>query len=736
MRRRSWILLIVVGLGGLAETRPILLSYLGTTGGSKQCLEVEKLEHQGCTNTKGWFDGTNGCEAYEKQEEQGQQWCTLYGQMEFLQGSAQKNCCVCGGGNGTVREWRVKDEVSVRLGNTWVLGIIQTVKPKAGIAYEVSLPNTYIGGGRRKRMAVRKETTVRPRSDQPPSMLKLKTCNLRKPAQRWLYDGNLTGPDGLALGSAPSSEAKLETAEILGLPDIVHIKVGATCLAAGKFGEPTWANPKFVGCVDSYYKDMPFIMWETVDAKEPDEDQDDYDRVLDLVRGGVSEMAPWDVLGVDRTATTKEVKAAFRDLSRVLHPDKRRKLAQLIEMPFHEVTEIADAIFTAAQNAYDGLKNDDDRARNIFRQQHEKDEKLFGPSANVLELSPNDFPDGVFFPRRKKNDVWVIMLYSSSCSMSRAMAPLVNLAAKVSDVPFGAYPCGGHGAAAAERKRRGFAAVFDDKICAMLEPGFSETPRFVAISGDVPSFRFFYDSVRAPEFSTKLLDFSRKAHRLFHLHSLVDTVDTDEALDAALDDNDGLKVVVYVRLSSTIDANLNQGVATFVPSLVLKLKDAGARLIVADCGKFHCDPIDFLPAVHLYPDLGGGPIPLLDEAFTDLRDAQVALTALANTLAATKPSTSLSTSDDDDLFKENSEEEQEEAPECQTSPQHSPPLYDGLPNTWQDPAGELPEGQGPPTPRPVEGRLEPRAQTPQRGGGGGGIIYGGNSFGSGGAIGH
>jgi len=48
----------------------------------------------GCTNTPGWSDGTNGCDAYYSFPD----WCDIYGGWNNGQGAAQENCCICGGG--------------------------------------------------------------------------------------------------------------------------------------------------------------------------------------------------------------------------------------------------------------------------------------------------------------------------------------------------------------------------------------------------------------------------------------------------------------------------------------------------------------------------------------------------------------------------------------------------------------------------------------------------------------
>ena len=63
----------------------------------------------------------------------------------------------------------------------------------------------------------------------------------------------------------------------------------------------------------------------------------------------------------------------------------------------------------------------------------EKAERLFGTSQDVLELSPEDvLVDENGAPRVRPQDktvAWVVVLYNPSCMMSRAVAPLIELAA-------------------------------------------------------------------------------------------------------------------------------------------------------------------------------------------------------------------------------------------------------------------------------------------------------------------
>ena len=113
-----------------------------------------------------------------------------------------------------------------------------------------------------------------------------------------------------------------------------------------------------------------------------------------------------------------------------------------------------------------------------------------------MELSPEDvLVDENGAPRVRPQDktvAWVVVLYNPSCMMSRAVAPLIELAAAQSpETRFAAFACGGHGPEKVEFERKGFAAVFEDPICQALEPGFSESPCCVEIKS-VGCTRYFF----------------------------------------------------------------------------------------------------------------------------------------------------------------------------------------------------------------------------------------------------
>ena len=64
----------------------------------------------------------------------------------------------------------------------------------------------------------------------------------------------------------------------------------------------------------------------------------------------------FDYLGLDRTATTEEIKSAYRNLSITLHPDKN---------PTHVAK--ATSLFRQLREAYEALKDDHERANYLNR---------------------------------------------------------------------------------------------------------------------------------------------------------------------------------------------------------------------------------------------------------------------------------------------------------------------------------------------------------------------------------
>ena len=110
---------------------------------------------------------------------------------------------------------------------------------------------------------------------------------------------------------------------------------------------------------------LPSRLWRIRCDSGEEEDGALVERIAALLaRPDASTLPPWEVLGVARNAEPAAVKGAFRELSRLLHPDKRSWLGRKIS---GERLARADALFATAQKAYDGLKSGDAKAREKLR---------------------------------------------------------------------------------------------------------------------------------------------------------------------------------------------------------------------------------------------------------------------------------------------------------------------------------------------------------------------------------
>ena len=742
--------------------------------------------------TRPWHDGTNGCAAYEREETRGHGWCALYGAHPFPQGSAKQACCACGGGRNVTRAFGAGDDVEVKVqGGAWRAATVSTASPGGGSLYAVRVGN--------KQATVLSEATIRPRPP-PRDGLALAPCDPGDAAARadlrWALVG-ASPENGSSLlaslrhvasgamlsgkfpGEQPKGRAQVTSSLLYaGEPsqgdadawggstlrvrsafgggaaawrpwaEIIR-KTGdrarEDCLIGGRFGQPGLSKAEWTKCDDHMFDGLPGKMWKlTCDAGDDFGGDGALARaasLLALPEASIRALAPWRALGVGRGADAKAVKQAFRELSRVLHPDKRALLQSKI--PSASAAN-ADALFDVAQRAYDGLKGTDEALREKFRLANEKDGGLFDGSV-VAELRPSDLKEDrgdLAWNATNSTTLWIVMLYSPSCMMSRSIAPLVEAAAaafREKDrgvaVKFGAYACGEHGDAKAKTNKKGFAGVFEDPVCASLEPGLSETPRFAAAVEGAASpswdrWRDTFGRVSAPNFPRRLVAFADRAARLLAAARTVERVERpfDEPLANA--------VALYVDDATPLSAAVEIAFAAKARDVAA----AGFRAVVADCAGWCADAgVAFAPQIRVYGP--GGEFGLLDEAFEELRDAEVAIASVAATLAAVATPSDAVALDDADGFEA---DDAEAAGACGAAP-------DGAAADARldapDPLGLSPPRTTEPdmAPRGIGGaapKLSPRSEQRRVGGGAGepfrgnSALYGGGmARGGGGAIG-
>ena len=251
-----------------------------------------------------------------------------------------------------------------------------------------------------------------------------------------------------------------------------------------------------------------------------------------------------------------------------------------------------------------------------------------------MELSPEDvLVDENGAPRVRPQDsavAWVVVLYNPSCMMSRAVAPLIELAAAQSvETRFAAFACGGHGSEKVEFERKGFAAVFEDPICQALEPGFSESPRVAAAAGagEVAAPRLVsFGRVAAPDLPDRLLAYATRAAAHVKVAGSIDRTNNVDEWHA----QGGLRVALYLDARPEGDKAAAAAAEAAVSARARGLRAAGARILVAACfGSEGCGEQDvrFAPMLRVYgPDDVAGQA-VLDEPLVDARDAAIAVSA-------------------------------------------------------------------------------------------------------------
>ncbi|KAJ1449148.1 hypothetical protein M885DRAFT_114045 [Pelagophyceae sp. CCMP2097] len=545
-----WAAVALLGLPAasavLACEGDVTVAFFAASG--RLCLShepaLERTASRRCVDTRKWNDGTNGCKAYADAESKGDKWCLDYGTTAYSMGAAVKNCCACGG--GTLTGFDEGERVEVSFMSKWRYAWIQTVWPNSDFSYEVRLEDEQ-GDRKDQSIWIRDEAFVRAPARRRDA-IDLTRCAPTL-AQRWrltpvgdaYHVKHAATGARLGFGFADAFPARIGTTQYgyevpNALRDVVFIRHAFNetptnlvrdavfdrrwrnvvtlshggskqVLVGGRFSKPFFAKAEWAQADDPDVANMPVQMWELSCAPSAPRDAAESTRsgalsriraILGLARGGgaVSTIAAWDVLGVDRSAGQKDVKAAFRELSRLLHPDKRAALLKETssDATFDTDTVLLDAVFNAAQTAYDGLKASNERDREIFRVQSETDERLFGhlsSAGDVFELEPKYFVNGsgafALNVTGSNDTIWIVMLYSTRCSMSRAVSPLFELASSIfkgerdGRIHFGAFSCGGYGAAKVEVERVGFSASFGDAVCRALEADLHEMPRFVAV---------------------------------------------------------------------------------------------------------------------------------------------------------------------------------------------------------------------------------------------------------------
>mmetsp|Transcript_20549 Transcript_20549/g.31398 ORF Transcript_20549/g.31398 Transcript_20549/m.31398 type:complete len:284 (+) Transcript_20549:2845-3696(+) len=275
------------------------------------------------------------------------------------------------------------------------------------------------------------------------------------------------------------------------------------------------------------------------------------------------------------------------------------------------------------------------------------------------------------------------------------------------------------------------------------------------VNGYNAPFRLSFDSVLATDLPWRLIDFATRARHLFDLSSTIRLISNDFEFDNFIHTfnyADDLCVILFVgslkETSSPTDSDraLGQKLAGYFPSVATPFLELGATLVVAYCDRNFIAPstcknfgVRWTPAVFV------GNNTIIDEAFADIRDFQVALSAFAAGMrfayrvgaskALAHPFPHLEEDDDDDSTRGSCG--------AKSSATHSATL--DYQTTTSSQVGQLsssetrkdiPSSSSQQQPRRI---LEPRAGSSNKRTRGNGILYGGSSSSSsspsGGAIG-
>mmetsp|Transcript_8286 Transcript_8286/g.9088 ORF Transcript_8286/g.9088 Transcript_8286/m.9088 type:complete len:554 (+) Transcript_8286:1-1662(+) len=401
----------------------------------------------------------------------------------------------------------------------------------------------------------------------------------------------------------------------------------------------------------------------------------------------LKQLPPWHLLDVDREAAKGEVKARFRELSKLFHPDKKGGAI------FHEV-------FILLQAAYEGLKNSDLTEKEAFKANAEVEAQLYAHSKYVVELLPSHWKEIEFGTKTKyvinvsntssimKNStiddvqnitstivsekssilsneetsprsaqVWLVLLYSPRCGMSRMVPPLLELAAehltKEGNIRVGAYGCGIYGESLQSSKEKGFAAWNTDPICKQFKR--KETPNthviVEALSDDVDvmerahSFSNFYaeaaHGTSVEVLPRRLINFAQTSYDAWEDSTYIHYMRTED-----FDSNEFIaspSIVIYTEAEA--DAHeVQDAILAIVPVVAKRLSEANAYVGVAICGSeidddprfVDCSKLDvsWLPDVKIYQANQTTGLSLLSDNFVDRRDTQIALESMMNTFIA------------------------------------------------------------------------------------------------------
>lgn len=404
----------------------------------QKCLHIEPLkvtppEEQiiKCVDQPNWFDGTNGCAAYERNKRD--DWCNKYGRMRYPTSrlTAMQACCTCGGGSKKALRFQPGDDVTVadieRKYGCKKLKITMVHPDAQNYDYTIEavegcqpMGRSYKNGKLVNRYRVDPGTEFAGK-DSPGIKrdihIELRKCSRKgvtPPEQEFILDEHQSlhlselhsnnhsavidithKLTGMTLSYENKNGSPLIIQRSFGDEEVFdnsaqyfYIYDGTKHLISGRFGSAEYNEAKWLWDERKDSQETQFSMWtfQPVNmmgegASSASTSTDEHaDWLLEMTQQiGIEyvekNFAPWHILDVDRGASKSAVKLRFRELSRHFHPDKNK-------------SEEAAKIFVSLQGAYEGLKNSNEKEKQEYMAAADSESQLFSHSRHVKELLP------------------------------------------------------------------------------------------------------------------------------------------------------------------------------------------------------------------------------------------------------------------------------------------------------------------------------------------------------------
>jgi hypothetical protein len=344
------------------------------------------------------------------------------------------------------------------------------------------------------------------------------------------------------------------------------------------------------------------------------------------------------------------------------------------------------------QNAYQGLKSANEAEKEKFRTEAESSSQLFARSQSVVELLPfhwtklnSNETEGEMHSGDRYilnvashvnptllNDtsleeeiepsvqIWVTLMYSARCGMSRSVVGMIDLAARHllnhENIKVGAYGCGLY----KEPDKNDPTGVSSDPICAQFKR--RETPNVHVIIETIPGrgqdengnlvavypdqtvmienaqFKHFYSDVPDGDsrqfYPHNFIAFARAGKRLWQNNHLVHRMTRGDFSDTTFIAN--VSIVAYLNGigDDDGDSEIVDAIKSSLPGVARRFLNHDLYVGIARCGSgdeeeshklVDCSKLDvsWLPDIKVYGVDDEKGISLVRGKFSDMRDVQI-----------------------------------------------------------------------------------------------------------------